>query len=159
MSKINKKDMYDPLSDNFKRSEFPFYWIAQVNSLYSQEMERLLKKAGIGVPQWRIILILMEHSELSISEISEHAIAKLPTTTKIIYRMCDEGLLDVKTSTQDRRVTLVSLTDKGIGNIKTIRESVKFFFEKSFQGLTSSQINRLNQLLAILYGNLKDFPT
>lgn len=87
MSTNRKADMYDPLSDNFKRREFPFYWIAQLNALYGQEMERLLKRVDMDVPRWRIIMILKEHSELSISEIAGHAVAKLPTTTKIVYRM------------------------------------------------------------------------
>ena len=68
MSSNRKADMYDPLSDDFKRREFPFYWIAQLNALYSQEMERLLKRVDMDVPRWRIIMILKEHSELSISE-------------------------------------------------------------------------------------------
>lgn len=156
MKKSCKADVYDPLSDSFKRSEFPFYWVAQVNSLYMQEMERLLKKIDMDVPHWRIILILKEHSELSISEIADHAIAKLPTTTKIIYRMRDADLLHLKTSSEDGRVTLVTLTDKGLERLETIRSSVNYLFKKSFKGLTSTQINRTNSLLKQLHHNLKN---
>ncbi|PSL12915.1 DNA-binding MarR family transcriptional regulator [Marinobacterium halophilum] len=154
MNSKNKMDMYDPLSDSFKRSEFPFYWIAQLNALYTQEMERLLKRVDMDVPRWRIIMILKEHSELSMSEIASHAVAKLPTTTKIVYRMRDEGLVNLITSPDDGRVTLVSLTSKGLESLELIRDSVKNLFRNSFKGLSSAQIQRTNVLLAKLYDNL-----
>ena len=155
MSSSRKTDMYDPLSDNFKRREFPFYWIAQINALYSQEMERLLKRVDMDVPRWRITMILQEHSELSISEIASHAVAKLPTTTKIVYRMRDEGLVNLSTSPDDGRVTLVSLTEKGLDSLELIRGSVSKLFRNSFKGLSAAQIHRNNVLLAKLYDNLK----
>lgn len=153
-SSKSKTDMYDPLSDSFQRSEFPFYWVAQLNALYTREMERLLKQVDMDIPRWRITMILLEHSELSISEIADHAVAKLPTTTKILYRMRDEGLVSLKTSPDDGRVTLVSLTDKGLERLQEIRGSVSQLFRKGFKGLTSAQIHRTNVLLAKLYDNL-----
>lgn len=155
MTSKRKVDMYDPLSENFKRREFPFYWIAQINALYSREMERLLKRVDMDVPRWRIIMILKEHSELSISEIASQAVAKLPTTTKIVYRMRDEGLVNLVTSSEDGRVTLVSLTDKGLESLELIRGSVSELFRSSFKGLSSAEVQRTNTLLAKLYDNLK----
>ncbi|SEJ18610.1 DNA-binding transcriptional regulator, MarR family [Pseudomonas linyingensis] len=155
MTSKRKVDMYDPLSENFKRREFPFYWIAQINALYSQEMERLLKRVDMDVPRWRIIMILKEHSELSISDIASQAVAKLPTTTKIVYRMRDEGLVNLVTSSEDGRVTLVSLTDKGVESLELIRGSVSKLFRSSFQGLSSAEVHRTNVLLSKLFDNLK----
>ena len=155
MTNKRKADMYDPLSENFKRREFPFYWIAQINALYSQEMERLLKRIGMDVPRWRIIMILKEHSELSISDIASQAVAKLPTTTKIVYRMRDEGLVNLVTSSEDGRVTLVSLTDKGLDSLELIRGSVSKLFRRSFEGVSSAEIQRTNVLLSKLFDNLK----
>lgn len=155
MTSKRKFDMYDPLSENFKRREFPFYWVAQINALYSQEMERLLKRVDMDVPRWRIIMILREHSELSISELASQAVAKLPTTTKIVYRMRDDGLVNLVTSSEDGRVTLVSLTPKGLESLEQIRGSLSTLFRRSFKGLSSAEVERTNMLLERLYGNLK----
>lgn len=152
----SKKYLYDPLSEGFKRSEFPFYWVAQINSLYTQKMELLLKRVGMDVPRWRIILILKEHSELSMSEIAGHAVAKLPTTTKIVYRMRDEGLVTLSTSPNDGRVTLVSLTPQGLESLELIQDSVSNLFRSSFKGLSSAQVHRSNMLLKKLYDNLNN---
>lgn len=153
---MDKDSLYDPLSDKFKRQEYPFYWIAQVDALYSKKMERLLKKVDMDIPRWRIIMILKEHAELSISEIANHAVAKLPTTTKIIYRMQKDGMVNLSTSPEDGRVTLVSLTDKGMDSLNLIRGSVSQIFHNSFIGLEESQIKELNILLMKLYQNLRD---
>lgn len=152
----SKTNLYDPLSEAFKRSEFPFYWVAQLNSLYTKRMEQLLKRVGMDIPRWRIILILREHSELSMSEIAGHAVAKLPTTTKIVYRMRDEGLVNLSTSTEDGRVTLVSLTEKGFDILLLTQESVSTFFRNSFKEMSSAEIHRTNTLLRKLYDNLND---
>lgn len=152
----SKTHLYDPLSDAFKRSEFPFYWVAQLNSLYTQKMEQRLKRIGMDVPRWRIILILREHSELSMSEIAGHAVAKLPTTTKIVYRMRDEGLVNLSASEEDGRVTLVSLTEKGFESLLLTQDSVSTLFRNSFKGMSSAEINRTNTLLKKLYDNIRD---
>lgn len=154
MSKRNKADMYDPLGDNFRRREFPFYWVAQVDALYTQEMERVLKRIDMDITRWRILMILNEHETLSISEVAMHAVAKLPTTTKILYRMRDQGLVELTTSSEDGRVTLVTLTDQGHRSLNEVRESVSNIFKRSFQGVSSAQIQRLNDLLEKLYENL-----
>lgn len=62
----------------------------------------------MDIPRWRILFILKENGESSISEISIHAIAKLSTITKIVYRMKADGLVETNTSASDGRVTQVS---------------------------------------------------
>lgn len=150
----SKFDMYDPLSENFQRQEFPFYWIARVNALYAQEMERVLKKIDMDVPRWRIMMILMEQDRLSISEIADQAVSKLPTATKILYRMRDQGLIELVTSPTDGRVTLASMTPEGRDRLELVRESVSGIFKRCFQGLTAAQIKRLNGLLEQLHDNM-----
>ncbi|MCP8687023.1 MarR family winged helix-turn-helix transcriptional regulator [Marinobacterium sedimentorum] len=150
----SKFDMYDPLSENFHRQEFPFYWVARVNALYAQEMERVLKKIDMDVPRWRIMMILMEQDRISISEIADQAVSKLPTATKILYRMRDQGLIELVTSPTDGRVTLASMTSEGRDRLELVRESVSGIFRRCFQGLTAAQIKRLNGLLEQLHDNM-----
>lgn len=90
------------------------------------------------------------------SEIAGHAVAKLPTTTKIVYRMRDEGLVNLSVSKEDGRVTLVSLTEKGFESLLLTQESVSTLFRNSFKGMSSAEINRTNTLLKKLYDNICD---
>ncbi|WP_255853428.1 MarR family winged helix-turn-helix transcriptional regulator [Marinobacterium rhizophilum] len=108
----------------------------------------------MDVPRWRIMMILMEQHRLSISEIADQAVSKLPTATKILYRMRDQGLIELITSPTDGRVTLASMTPQGRERLELVRESVSGIFKRCFQGLTAAQIKRLNGLLEQLHGNM-----
>jgi len=115
-----KLEKYSPSSQFFDINEFPFYWIARVNALYSQEMEKTLKPMGMDIARWRVAVMLRVYGPLSISDIAEHAIGKLPTITKIVYRMRDAGLVEVNASETDGRVTVVSLTEEGHDKVKMV---------------------------------------
>jgi DNA-binding MarR family transcriptional regulator len=145
---------YNPASEDFHKEEFPFYWLARVHGRYSMSMEKLLKKIDLDIPRWRVLNILYENNEASISEISEHAIAKLSTITKIVYRMKDDDLVDTRPSELDGRVTQVSITEKGRQAFMTMHEVTDDLFHKSFQGLTEAQVRKLNQVLAKVFDNL-----
>ncbi|WP_437880334.1 MarR family winged helix-turn-helix transcriptional regulator [Pseudomonas sp. LRF_L74] len=147
---------YNPASEDFHKEEFPFYWLARVYGRYTMGMEKLLKKIDLDIPRWRVLNILFENKEASISEISEHAIAKLSTVTKIVYRMKDDGLVETRPCEQDGRVTQVSITEKGRQAFFAMHDITDELFHKSFQGLTEAQVRKLNQVLAKVFDNLPE---
>ncbi len=151
-----KLEKYRPSSENFDLDEFPFYWVARLNALYGFEMEKTLKPLNMDISRWRVALLLRTHKELSISDISELALGKLPTITKIVYRMRDEGLVVVKTSESDGRVSMVTLTDKGQENVETVLESTQAVFSRAFKGFTEPQVQKTNKLLQRFFDNLSE---
>jgi DNA-binding MarR family transcriptional regulator len=151
-----RRSRYNPASEDFHKEEFPFYWLARVHARYSMAMEKRLKKIDLDVPRWRVLNILYENDESSISEISEHAIAKLSTITKIVYRMKDDGLVETCPSALDGRVTQVSITEKGRQAFLDMHEATQELFDKSFKGLTEAQLRKLTQVLAKMFENLPE---
>ncbi|MBA1274528.1 MarR family winged helix-turn-helix transcriptional regulator [Stutzerimonas azotifigens] len=151
-----RRSRYNPASEDFHKEEFPFYWLARVYGRYSMAMERLLKRVDLDIPRWRVLNILYENDNSSISEISEHAVAKLSTITKIVYRMKDDGLVETNQSVQDGRVTQVSLTQAGREAFFAMHEVTEELFHNSFQGMTEAQLRKLNQSLATIFANLPD---
>jgi DNA-binding MarR family transcriptional regulator len=154
---ISKKmRRYIPSSEEFCYEEFPFYWLARVQGIYTQQMEKALKKIGTDIPSWRILFILKEHGKCSISEISDHSIIKLSTVTRIVYRMKAEGLIETNTHAKDGRVTEVSLNEKGHDLIIQVQKSTEKIFTRSFAGFNENQLLKLNQMLEQLYKNLAE---
>jgi len=151
-----KMRRYIPSSEDFCYEEFPFYWLARVQGVYSQLLEKSLKKIGTDIPTWRVLFILKEHGKCSVSEISVHAIAKLSTVTRIVYRMKGEGLLETNIHADDGRVTEVSLTEKGQNLIMLAQQSTEKIFARSFKNFTEGQLSKLNQTLEQLYTNLSE---
>ncbi|HYH21679.1 MAG TPA: MarR family transcriptional regulator [Azospirillum sp.] len=147
---------YLPGSDSFDVNSFPLYWVARLNAKYGMEMEKKLKAVNMDVSRWRVAMLLRVHEELSISQIAEHAIAKLPTITKIVYRMQDEGIVTVKPSATDGRVSIVSLTEKGHSNIREVNETTQKLFKRLFNGISETQIQRLNATLQQMLNNLME---
>jgi len=145
---------YIPSSEDFYYEEFPFYWLARVHGVYQREMERALAKVGTDIPTWRVLFILKVHGTSTISEISTHAVAKLPTMTRIIQRMKQEGLVETNTHAEDGRVTEVSATEAGRALVHRIEDVTEGLFARSFKDFTPAQIARLNAALAQLHSNL-----
>lgn len=147
---------YVPASSDFNYAEFPFYWLARVHGIYQLRLERALKKVGGAIPSWRILLFLKVNGPASISEISTHAIVKVPTMTRIIQRMKKAGLVKATVHATDGRVKEVALTKGGHEMIVKIQQVTERMFARSFQGLSPAQITTLNATLEKLYHNLAD---
>jgi DNA-binding MarR family transcriptional regulator len=145
---------HKPSSLEFHREDFPFYWVARVNALYEVEMERALKLVDCDIPTWRVLAILNQQGTCSVSDIATHAIAKLSTVTRIVYRMKDEGLVTTATAPHDGRVTEVTLTAAGERAMQRVKDATNSMFERSFHGLTPAKIAKINELLQILFQNL-----
>jgi DNA-binding MarR family transcriptional regulator len=151
-----RSQRYNPASEDFHKEDFPFYWLSQVHGRYSIAIEKALKKIDLDIPTWRILFTLKEEGTCSISQIAIHAIAKLPTVTKTIQRMKEDGLVDTRIRSDDGRVTEVIITEKGIKAVEDIKFATKDLFQQSFKGMTEAQIKRLNKLLEQLFYNLPD---
>ena len=145
---------FNPTSPDFVKEEFPFYWLARVYGVYTLEMEKALKPIGLDIPRWRTLMILKERGSSSVSEISLHAVAKLPTVTKLVYRMKADGLVDTSTSAQDARVTVVHITEAGKQAVELSKIAIQHIFTRSFVGLTPLQIRKLNESLHLILDNL-----
>jgi DNA-binding MarR family transcriptional regulator len=145
---------FNPASPQFSKEEFPFYWLARLHGVYTLEMEKALKPIGLDIPTWRTLMIVKERDVSSMSEIAQHAVAKLSTITKTVYRMKAEGLVETATSEQDARVTVVSLTNLGREAIERSQLATHHIFQRSFNGLTPLQIRKLNESLHLILDNL-----
>ncbi|MGL4726093.1 MAG: MarR family winged helix-turn-helix transcriptional regulator [Scandinavium sp.] len=140
----------------FHREEFPFYWIVNVYARYTQIMEVTLKKAQLDVSGFRVLMVTHQYGKASISQIAEYAMAKMPTVTKIVGRLRDEGLVTTASSENDARVTEVMLTDLGRQKVEEAWAQASKVFDKGFKGMSASQVAKMNLALAKVLDNLNE---
>ncbi|MFJ2975241.1 MarR family winged helix-turn-helix transcriptional regulator [Kluyvera sp. NPDC087067] len=145
-----------PDENEFHREDFPFYWIVNVYARYTQTVEIALKKIALDVSRFRVLMITHQYGEASISQISEYALAKMPTVTKIVGRLRDDGLVTTSSSERDARVTVVMLTDAGKQKVAEAMPLVGKIFDKGFKGMSVSQVEKMNQSLAKVLDNLNE---
>ena len=144
-----------PKSEDFDILAHPMYWVASLNSLYFQTMEKRLKPMGMDVARWRIAMILRAYGEISVSTASHLAVNRLSTTTKLVQRMEKEGLLNSYKDSKDERVTLISLTQAGRDLLEEALIETHYIFPKIFQGISPEEAEAFVNTMKKMSDNLK----
>lgn len=143
-----------PTSDNCNLQASPFYWVTQVHSQYVLNVDHALKKYGLDNSRRRLLLALSSKPHASVSDLSDMIVSKMSTTTKIVYRLKDEGYVDTYSCTDDARITRVTLTETGTKIIEKINDLMNVVLEQSFDGLTPLQIEKMMESLKHIFKNL-----
>ncbi|WP_333501571.1 MarR family winged helix-turn-helix transcriptional regulator [Kluyvera genomosp. 2] len=156
MSNLKKTAGEGAMGAAFHREEFPFYWIVNVYARYTQTVELALKKVALDVSRFRVLMITHQYGQASISQIAEYALAKMPTVTKIVGRLRDDGLVVTASSPSDARVTMVMLTEAGQQKVAEAMPLVGKIFDKGFKGMSPGQVEKMNQSLAKVLDNLNE---
>lgn len=148
----------DPVDELFALDDSPFYWISRVSGRYVQDMGAVLRKVGMDVPRWRVLMILHETNPASISTIAERAVIKLSTVTRIVQRMQAEGLVTCSPRASDARVTEVWLTPAGAEAVEKVRSRASRIFHQAFDSVSEAEITVFIRLLRRLFENLETPP-
>lgn len=143
-----------PTVENFDLKDFPFYWVTQVHAQYVLNVDHVLKKHGVDNSRRRLLLALSSNPHASVSDLSSMIVSKMSTTTKIVYRLKDEGLVNTYSCENDARITRVTLTEKGIKMTEKINDLTTVVLEQSFEGLTPLQIEKMMESLKHIFKNL-----
>lgn len=101
-------------------------------------------------------MLVHQYHRASISRITEYAVSKMPTVTKIVGRLRDDGLLTTHVSASDGRVTEAELTPAGEAKVAQAQVLSKKVFTKAFKGITPAQEKKMNHVLSLLLHNLDD---
>lgn len=148
--------MNETQPEDFQMETWPFYWLTQFTGSYLRRIELTLKNIGLDVPRWRVLMSLRNKDVMSVSEIADHAITKLPTMTKIIQRMQADGLVVTRQSATDGRVTEVVLTQAGKEAGERAWTAANRIYRRAFENIPRHEIDGLNHLLKRLSANLAD---
>lgn len=143
-------------SGEFDIERWPFYWLTRFTGRYLHEMEIALKALGLDIPRWRVLMSLRGDKVLSVSEIADNAIVKLPTMTRIVQRMQIDGLVRSRQSASDRRVTEVELTDAGRLAGQQAWGIADAIYSRTFGKIPAEEVMRLNRTMRTLNRNLDD---
>ena len=100
-------------ADNSFLDNYLSHLLARASHLVSEDFTPVLKKAGIDRGRWRILAALSDVGEMTIGTLAKAVLMKQPTLTKILDRMEGEDLVKRHNAPNDRRSTLVRITDRG----------------------------------------------
>jgi DNA-binding MarR family transcriptional regulator len=130
------------------------FLLSQVWHLSGRVFEKLLKESGVDIfngAQGRILYVLWEHGQLTITEIGRLTSLAKTTLTGMLDRMEAAGLIERIPDKRNRRRIFISVTEK----TKGYREKYDWISDKMseifYDGFTEAEIiNFENQLMRII---------
>lgn len=90
------------------------YLLARASHLISAEFHVVVRRVRLPVLQWRVLATLADAQVSSIGEVADIVLVPQSTLTRAAARMVQAGLLLRADDAQDRRITRIRLSAKGL---------------------------------------------
>jgi len=134
------------------------FYITQIKQLQDRIFERLLLENGIEISggQGRILFILWKTDNLTISEISEKTSLAKNTVSIVIDGMVNKGFVERKINPQNRRQSIVSLTEYAKSlqvKYEAVSRQMNLLF---YEGFSEQEQKQLEQYLARILKTLTE---
>ena len=132
--------------------------ISRIKQTGTRIFDRMLAASGIDAfngAQGRILYVLWQHENISISSLSAQTSLANTTLTSMLDRMESSGLIVRNPDPQDRRTKLIALTDKAKtlqGDYQCISEQMN---ERYYAGFTEPEIRQFESYLQRVLTNLE----
>ena len=72
-----------------------------------------IARFGLGVTEFGVLEVLYHKGELPVCQVQQRILVESSSTTYVVDKLCDRGLVRRRPSSADRRVVLLSLTAAG----------------------------------------------
>lgn len=135
------------------------FLISQIRQLGGRAFERILKESGVEAfngPQGRILYVLWEHKNLTISQISKMTSLANTTLTGMLDRMEASGLVVRVPDPKNRRQIIVRTTEEA----EALRDAYDRVSEQAnelfYRGFAPEEIVQFENTLRRIIQNLED---
>ena len=135
------------------------FYITQIKQLQDRIFERLLLEYGIEISggQGRILFILWKTDHLTVSEISEKTSLAKNTVSVVINGMVKKGIVERNINPQNRRQTIISLTEYA----KSLQEKYEMVSQQMneifYQGFSEDEQKQFEQHLTRILDTLTEY--
>jgi DNA-binding MarR family transcriptional regulator len=121
-------------------------------AVLSQPLNDLFKEFGITQTIYNLMRIIRGGPEEGVpcAIISERLVTRVPDVTRLVDRAVEAGLVMRNRPDSDRRVVLLSLTDKGRNLLNKMQEPLLKAHHAQMKGLNETELATLVDLLARL---------
>ncbi|MRD46795.1 MarR family winged helix-turn-helix transcriptional regulator [Caenimonas koreensis] len=123
------------------------YLLGQANHALYKDFDAHVRAAGLSSIEWRVLATLHDAQPLTVSQLAHEVLAKQPTVTKLVQRMCDQGWLALHSDARDQRCTLVAATAAGKRLVKPLVEEAKRHESRMLRSLGATEKVALRKLL------------
>ena len=126
------------------------FYITQIKQLQDRIFERLLAENGIEISggQGRILFVLWKRDRLTVGEIGRETSLAKNTVSAVVDGMVRKGILERAVNPDNRRETIISLTEYAKGMQGRYEEVSQRMNELFYQGFTEKEREQFEGYLA-----------
>jgi|GEM_PF-4777868 len=117
------------------------------NRLMDIAPERALARGKFNMRDWRVLVTVANHKDFSVQQIAEFMCMDVPSTSRTVKALCQNGLLEATTTKVDGRRKQIKLTADGLAIYNSIAPD-----RVRFVNLTQSTLSKEEK--AVLYNIL-----
>lgn len=136
--------------------DFLPYQIYRVSSLMNIRLSGRLKASGINLSQWRVLSVLRSQGQMSMSQIVDATLMEQPTISRVISQLHGDGMVSREISSEDSRVALVSLSERGRVLFDEIAVSAVRHQKIALDGVSKADIAVLRRALNQIEANISE---
>jgi len=119
------EEFYEFIFDHLKRFVFPEEWLAIDIAMSKQELFTLLTVDKL--------------KEVTMGQLSDNMSFPMSTATGIIDRLVRKGYIERGKSESDRRIVVISLTDKGKAFVESMKNLILSNIKKAYDVLNEQE--------------------
>lgn len=130
--------------------------LRHIAAIIKQKGREILSNYTITPPQFIALQWLDELGDMTIGELSNKMYLAFSTTTDLVDRMEQNGLVVRARDTRDRRVVRVHLLEKGEQIITEVVVKRQRYLKDVVKGFDEAEIEVLAKLLSRMYQEMKE---
>lgn len=112
------------------------------------------ENGSISFPQFKMLHMLNRCGDLKVSQLAERQGLTSAAITGLTDKLLVEGYVERTRTEQDRRVVLISITEKGRELVAKLSESQHETIQQVFSDLSDEDVEHLKRIYSILLNNL-----
>jgi MarR family transcriptional regulator for hemolysin len=147
---------------NRSRNRELLFLISDVGRLLRTYADQKARRFGMTRAQWAVLLRLERREGFKQSDLAEALDIQPITLTRLVDRLCDNGLIERRADPNDRRAKRLYLTAAARPLIDRIADRIEELSEIVLAGIEPAEIDRMLSKLGLARENLKqaiDKPT
>jgi DNA-binding MarR family transcriptional regulator len=139
--------MPDANSKSFDARNYVTHLTARVGALMAHSFEPFLKKAGITMRMWRVVVVLHFSGSLTLIDISRMIGVKTSTLSRLVNRMIEKRLVSRQRSRHDARTVQISLRRDGEILFHRLWPEAVIFEQLVSETFSAAELERFKQML------------
>jgi DNA-binding MarR family transcriptional regulator len=127
------------------------YLVNRVGQDFVAAFTPSLRRAGIDVQMWRVLLVLYADGPQNAGGLSARTSINLSTLSRLAARMEEKGLISRRRDDADARGVVSALTDAGWARTEALLPEAERLEREAAAGFTAEELETLKSLLERLY--------